>query len=118
MSFLCFFTLVGVKKTLFLLTFTPFGEKKLTKTVFFAPTSVKIHILGNKVKNCRKTAANIFEYPGERKIFGKYLHREGLDGENFYILVFFSAQPDCSIHQILDFSDQPFMFFVKMSKNI
>ena len=26
--------------------------KKLTKTVFFTPTSVKIHILGNKVKNC------------------------------------------------------------------
>ena len=28
----------------------------------------------------KKTAANIFEYPGERKIFGKYLLREGLDG--------------------------------------
>ena len=65
-----------------------------------------------------KTAANIFEYPGERKIFGKYLHREGLDGENFYFLVFFSARPDCSIHQILDFSDQPFMFFANMSTNI
>ena len=65
-----------------------------------------------------KTAANIFEYPGERKIFGKYLHREGLDGENFYFLVFFSARPDCSLHQILDLSDQPFMFFANMSTNI
>ena len=65
-----------------------------------------------------KTAANIFEYPGERKIFGKYLHREGLDGQNFYFLVFFSARPDCSLHQILDLSDQPFMFFANMSTNI
>ncbi len=65
-----------------------------------------------------KTAPNIFEYPGERKIFVKYLHREGLDGQNFYFLVFFSARPDCSLHQILDLSDQPFMFFANMSTNI
>ena len=65
-----------------------------------------------------KTAANIFECPGERKIFGKYLHREGLDRENFCFLVFFSARPDCSLHQILDLSDQPFMFFANMSTNI
>ena len=65
-----------------------------------------------------KTAANIFEYPGERKIFGKYLLREGLDRQNFCFLVFFSARPDCSIHKILDLSDQPFMFFANMSTNI
>ena len=65
-----------------------------------------------------KTAANIFEYPGERKIFGKYLHREGLDWDFFCFVVFFSARPDCSIHKILDFPDQPFMFFANMSTNI
>ena len=35
-----------------------------------------------------KTAANISEYPGERKIFGKYLHLEGLDREIFCFRVF------------------------------
>ena len=65
-----------------------------------------------------KTAANIFEYPGERKIFGKYLHREGLDWEIFCFVVFFSARPNCSIHKILDFPDQPFMFFANMCTNI
>ena len=51
-------TILGVHATpfyecmlLFLLTFTPFGEK-VNKNSVFTSTSVKIHILGNKVKNC------------------------------------------------------------------
>ena len=59
-----------------------------------------------------------FWWSSWEQIFGKYLHIEGLPGEFYCFLVFFSAQPHCSTHQISESSDQPFMFFANKSTNI
>ena len=49
--------------------------KKLTKTVFFSPTSVKIHILGNKVKNCPVLHRKRDHERGKELGRGMYTHR-------------------------------------------
>ena len=57
-----FNTLVGVRSTVFV-NFYTLWCKKLTKTVLFTPTSVKIHTLGNKVKNCLQKKEGILSPP-------------------------------------------------------
>lgn len=64
-----------------------------------------------------KTAANICDDPGEKKIFVKYLPREGLGCQIFCILLFFSARSNCSVHKISDLTNQPFMAFSNNSTN-
>ena len=55
--------------------------------------------------------------PGRKKLHRHLLWRlwqisgmlKRLNGENFGVLVFFSARTDCSIHKILDFSEVEFL---------
>jgi len=65
-----------------------------------------------------KTAANICDDPGEKKIFVKYLPREGLVCQIFCFLLFFSARSNCSVYKISDSTNQPFMAFSNNFTNI
>ena len=54
----------------------------------------------------------------EKKIFVKYLPREGLVCQFFCFLLFSSARSNCSVHKISDLTNQPFMAFSNNSTNI
>ena len=65
-----------------------------------------------------KSNSKYFRWLSRWKIFGRYLHQEGLHWEKCYFLLFFSARPNWWTHKISDFSDPTFMFFANNFANI